>query len=307
MLALIATVWPQPGDAQQGTYTPTVLEVPVGGGRPIIADEKPPAADKRLDEQTAKDNKAEQARVREANEAEAKIKADAAAKAKAASSRQQALAREEAKQARVLSEAAAARKLSDVPKLGTLIIGVGHVSVPRQVSDKLTDHDQYPPFVGIGFDVSALWPARAGHHYGVRLGLAVPDVAAGNWYSAGEPSPPVYIDPSLVMIDLAFEYAYRRPLWGPIGWSVRAGLGLGLLVGKVTRIETLPGCPADSKASCPHWRQVGRLPDGLPSRVWPALQVIGALTSELSDGFGVQLEAGVRGGLYIGMAVSAQR
>ncbi len=307
LLVGIATFWPQTSDAQQGKGNPTVLQVPVGGGRPVIVGEIPPPPNKRLGAKDDKQKKAEEARARAASEAEAKKRAAAQGKASAEAARRQALAREAASQAKAQRDAAAAIKLKYVPTLGTLIVGVGYVSVPRQLSDKLTDHGHYPQFVGVGLDVSALWPARTGHHYGVRLGLSVPDVAAGNWYSDGEQPPPVYVDPSVAMIDLAFEYAYRRPLFGPIGWSVRAGLGLGLLVGQVTRIETLPGCSEGKKATCPHWREVGRLPDGLPSRVWPAVQAVAALTAELSGGVGVQLEAGVRGGLYAGVAFSVQR
>jgi hypothetical protein len=307
LLVGIATVWPQTSDAQQGKDAPTVLQVPVGGGRPVIVGQKSPSPDKRLGAKVDKQKKEEQARVGAASEAGAKKAADAQRKAGAEAARRQALARKAAGQAQAQRDAAAAAKLRYVPTLGTLIVGVGYVSVPRQLSDKLTNHRHYPQFVGVGLDVSALWPARTGHHYGVRLGLSVPDVAASNWYSDGEQPPPVYIDPSVAMIDLAFEYAYRRPLFGPIGWSARAGLGLSFLVGQVTRIETLPGCPEDKKATCPHWREVGRLPDGLPSRLWPALQAVAALTAELSGGVGVQLEAGVRGGLYAGLAVSAQR
>ncbi len=157
---------------------------------------------------------------------------------------------------------------------------------------------------GAAVDVSVLWPTSPRHAFGARVGVGVPLMPARNWW--GDGSAVTYIDIDAIALDLAFTYAYWRPLVGRLSLIGRAGLGLAIPVGDVSRVEVLPGCQAGAEARCPHWRQAGRLSDSTPAAL-PSLQLSGGLAFELSGGLHVRAEAGVRGLPWVGIGLGLRR
>ncbi len=309
--------------AEEPPEEPTLLDLPISGGRPVIKGEKAPPPEARLGGEAArkradaerKRKLAEQARKKTEQERQAAAK-KAAAEAKAAAAKKAALAaqRSAAEKKRRAAQAAAARA-DEAARLRAeqalianrsvlVIVDGGWVAVPRAFVDALNDREMHPDLVGLGFDISVLRPAGARHHYGGRIGLAIPQVPSANWYSAdGKPSAR-YTEVDAVLIDLAFEYVYRRQLFGPVGTMFRGGLGMGIIAGDVQRVETLPVCPGDNLETCPHWRKVGRRDAPLPSRIWPSVHVSLGLTVALGSSFGFHVEGGLRDAPYLGGGLS---
>ncbi len=192
------------------------------------------------------------------------------------------------------------------PPGSTLVLfDVGRVSVPRQIVVLAANADRFPDLIGVSVDISVLRASDWHHAYGVRVGLLTPSVPATNWYlDAPGSKPPVYTEVDLIGLDVAFEYAYRRKLIGPVGVMLRGGLGLAVAVGSLRRVETLPGCADEDRATCPHWRKAGVQPNALPSPVWPAVHATAGLFVELAGRFGLHVEAGVRDAVYVGAGVS---
>ncbi len=317
-----------PAVASEPSEQPTLIKVPIGGGRPAVQGERPPPPDARLGGDAAREQ-AEAARKaaeakRIAAERKKKEAADAAAKdaaTKAAAAKAAAAKTAAARAAAAKSAAQAERRRADAERAReaarlraetaavagrtmVVMLDAGWVTVPRAFVDALSDREMHPELVGVGFDISLLRPATARHHYGGRIGLAVPLVPAANWYSAdGKPSPR-YTEVDAVLIDLAFEYVYRRKLFGPVGAMFRGGLGMGIIAGDVQRIETLPICPDDNQATCPHWRKVGQQDAPLPSRIWPSVHVSVGLTVDLGSSMGLHVDAGLRDAPYVGGGLS---
>ena len=205
-----------------------------------------------------------------------------------------------------MGKEAARQRAADAAARGSLLVLLdgGWITVPRAFIDPFVDYEVHPDLVGLGLDLTLLRAATGRHYYGGRLGLAIPTIADANWYSADGKPAPRFTEVGVVLIDLAFEYAYRRSLFGPIGVMLRTGLGIGLIAGDVVRTETLPVCPDGDQATCPHWRKVGSQPTLLPSRIWPSLHLALGLTADLSGGFGAHVEAGLRDVPYVGGGLS---
>ena len=186
-----------------------------------------------------------------------------------------------------------------------VLVDVGQVSVPRTIVSLAANANNFPDLIGVSMDISLLRAATWRHAYGVRVGLLLPSVPAANWFSdAPGAKPPVYTDVDLVGLDIAFEYAYRRKVIGPLGFMMRGGLGIAVALGSVRRVETLPGCTPAQAATCPHWRRAGAQPNALPSPIWPALHATGGLFIELGGRFGAHVEAGLRDAPYVGVGIS---
>ncbi len=310
--------------ASEPAVPPTLLDLSFSGGRPVIKGEKAPPAAARLGGEAARKRmeaarKAKEAE-RRAKEAQRKAKdaaktlaASAAKKAatearKSAAEKKRRLAAQRAAEAARASRGEAARLRAEQSMLADrsllVLLDGGWVTVPRAFIDALNDREMHPDLVGMGFDISFLRPATARHYYGGRVGLAIPLVPSANWYSAdGQPSPR-YTEINAVLIDLAFEYVYRRKLFGPVGTMFRGGLGMGIIAGDVNRTETLPVCPDDNMETCPHWRKVGQQDAPLPSRIWPSVHVSLGLTVALGSSFGLHVEGGLRDAPYLGGGLS---
>lgn len=293
---------------------PTVLDLAPGANRPVIAGEPAPDPQARLGAAA----KAAADQIKAAELAAEKLAAAQAAAAQAAAAQAAAAtqAQKQAETARLSKEAAAERqriaaaerrmKARDAAAAGGLLVLLdgGRVTVPRALMDAMVATEVYPDLVGVGLDLTLLRSATARHHYGGRIGLGIPTVPDANWYSPDGDPAPRFTEVDAVLIDLAFEYAYRRHLFGPVGVMFRTGIGVGIIAGDVLRTETLPVCPGGDLATCPHWRKVGQQPAPLPSRVWPSLHAALGLTADLGGGFGLQVDAGLRDALYVGGGLS---
>ncbi len=184
-----------------------------------------------------------------------------------------------------------------------VLLDVGGIGLPGSAMTAF-GYDGFASVRGAAVDVSVLWPTSPRHAFGARVGVGVPVMPARNWW--GEGSTVTYIDIDVVALDLAFTYAYWRPLIGRLSLIGRAGLGLAIPVGDVSRIEVLPGCKAGQEARCPHWRQAGRLSDPLPAAL-PSVQLSGGLAFELGGGLHLRAEAGVRGLPWVGVGLGLRR
>ncbi len=199
------------------------------------------------------------------------------------------------------------RRRERVPDLIVQVDG-GRVSVPRSIVALAAQADHFPDLMGYALDITVLKPATARHAFGARLGLLVPLVPAANWYQDGpDAKRPVFTELDVVGLDLAFEYLYRRKVVGPVGFFVRAGLGLAFAIGSVRRTETLPTCAPEQFARCPHWRRAGTQPNTLPSPVWPALRATGGLFVDLGRHLSLSFEGGLRDALYVGGGVAFRK
>lgn len=180
----------------------------------------------------------------------------------------------------------------------------GAVGVPDALFTSL-GYEGFSSIRGVGLDVTVLRPTSARHALGGRLGVTIPTVAAGNWWGPGMAT--TYIDVDVVLVDLAFEYGYWRPLFGPLALVGRAGLGLAFVAGGVHRVATLPTCAAGKEATCPHWRVAGELSDPLATPVLPAVRATIGLAVELGAGLHLRVEGGLRDGPWLGAGVGLRR
>lgn len=295
---------------------PTELDVPIDGGRPRVAGEKPPPPGKKLGQPAAQPPKT----TPDAPEPPESEAATPDATKPEPPKPLEPPKPPEPPPALTVTEPAPPAPPRPLPTLHrrspadslttphtiAVLLDVGRANMPRAIIAAASGFDDLPNLVGSGYDLTILRPANIRHAYGIRLGMTVPTIPAANWTKSGTNVGALYHAVDLTFIDIAFEYIYRRRIAGPVGLLVRLGGGIGLAVGSVERVETLPKC-ANSVQTCPHWQTVGRHSSDLPSPVWPSLRASGGLFVDLADNWGLHVDAGLRDALWIGAGLSFRR
>ncbi len=296
---------------------PTEIDAPIGGGRPVVRGEKPPEPGKELGKRRVKTAPAPTAT--DPGDRASKTPTPAAGdpatkKPKPPPVEPKPVAKTKPPVAKPAPTPVVRKPVATVSrrprrrarrvhaKTILVFLGGGRLSVPRSVVTLASGFDTTPDLVATAVDIAVMRPAAPGHFYGARIGIASPQVPAANWYNADGSGTPLWHNIDLTFIDLAFEYAYRRPIIGPVGLLLRFGIGVNIAAGDVERVEVLPTCSAPAQR-CPHWPEVGRH-SGMPSPIWPSLRATGGLFANLGDNLGLHVEGGVRDAVYVGAGLS---
>lgn len=182
-------------------------------------------------------------------------------------------------------------------------VAVGALLLPQALWSLVSDLDQHPELRGVGIDAAWLQPLSATTGFALRLGMAIPDVPAANWYQTGTAAPGLYTQLEAMFVTMAVDFVRRIPLFRNLDWDLRAGVGLVVVAGDVTVTETLPTCAPEKRATCPHWRSVTRRAAPLLP-VLPAVRATTGLGWTFGDRSRLGLDVGLRDDtLYVGAGV----
>ena len=187
-------------------------------------------------------------------------------------------------------------------------LSVGSAMVPDAVWALFSDDDQHPALRGTAVDASLALPIGPGRWLALRLGLVTPAVPSANWYGTAPADAgrlPRWTEVNLQLLDLAADWMPRGSLRAGLDWHARLGGGATIPLGSVTRIEALPTCAPTARATCPHWRSVGRTPADVPVFV-PSVRASVGVTWWFADRVGFDVGAGLRGALWAGAGVVAR-
>ncbi len=275
--------------------TPSVLVVPDQGGRPQIPGETSPAADRQLVAPGLQVGN-NPAPVVPATRPAAPASADP-------------------------GELGAKKAQSPEPKRqlpwrpqSALQLEVGAALLPNTAMAWWSRYDKHPQLRGTAIDLTYWWPLASDRWLGLRAGLVMPSVAATNWYeSAKLPTAdpnnnawrPLYTDIGIHGIDLAVDYIGFVPLHERVAWTYRAGVGLLILPGNATTIETLPSCKVSERPTCAHWPSVGQGTAPVPP-VLPSLRATTGFAFAIGGPVWLTLEGGLRDVLWAGGGVSVR-
>lgn len=176
-----------------------------------------------------------------------------------------------------------------------------YVTLPNFLIDQFTEvHPSYDSLSG-GFSVA--WPRGEGHRLVVELDITGLSFDHGNWLGKNTDGPmdSRYVEMALTMV--AADVSYRRHLWltERVALMMGGGLGLAAVLGGFTNTEVLPTC--EDATNCPHWDEVGRTENALPTPVIPVLHLMTGVHVEITHGISARVEAGLKNVLYVGAAV----
>ena len=186
------------------------------------------------------------------------------------------------------------------PQRPELEVSIGPMWIPQAAWNVVSRLDHHPDLFGLGIDMAWHIPLSGKNSLAIRGGVALPNVPAANWYASSSTSLPMWTVVNLALIDLAVDYVHRSALTDRLDWTWRAGLGVLVLAGDVTRTEVLPTCAPDKRDTCPHWRYVADGKADLLSRVWPAVRLTTGFEWSPTPSTALHIDAGLRDGLYLG-------